>query len=128
MNKSIQILLVEDNLQYVRLFEHLIEVDQSISITIKHAPNLKAAVDLIQKESFDLIVLDLFLPDSRGTQSITTIKQTNASLPIILLTALDDPRVKEEAIEMGVKEYLLKDQIVSQFVPTLQKILIPSQK
>ena len=121
--KPLNILLVEDNLKYVKLFHYLLEEDDSLDIEIQHAPTLDHAMKLLDQKRSDLIVLDLFLPDSRGLDSLRSIQKKYPNIPIVFLTALDDAELKRQALQQGAKGYLLKDQIIEHFIPTVRNLL-----
>ena len=122
--KKVRILLVEDNIKYVNLFNYLLaEEEVTLKIDIINANNLQQALEYIERETFDVIVLDLFLPDSRGLESIARVQEKNPHVPILILTALDDSETKAQALKQGVKGYLPKDQIITHFLPTIRGLV-----
>ncbi len=106
----IKLLLVEDNHAYARLFQRILEDNQG-GWEVKHALLFSEAKQILSQETFDCVLLDLFLPDSQGMDSITQIRKDVPDLPIIILTALYNPDVKAQALRLGAFDYLLKDQI-----------------
>jgi CheY-like chemotaxis protein len=124
-NRNLSILLVEDNPKYARLFECVVLEDQTLPMTIqiKNAKTLQQALQFLDEGSFDIIALDLFLPDSRGLEAIIRIQEKVPDTPVVFLTALDDPKMREKALQQGARGYLLKDQVIDRFVPTMREIL-----
>jgi CheY-like chemotaxis protein len=125
-NKPLNILLVEDNLKYIRLLKSVVEEESKSPINITDANTLEQALGQLNQHSFDMVVLDLFLPDSQGTESLNRIRQQNSKIPVVFLTALDDPHMRQKALQQGAQGYLLKDQIVDSLLPTVHDVLAHS--
>ncbi|MCR4336343.1 MAG: response regulator [Candidatus Omnitrophica bacterium] len=121
-----RILLVEDNLKFVKLIHYFIE-EENDQFQITHAHNLQEALHFLENQEFDVVVLDMYLPDSQGIQSINRLKEKKMNRPIVFLTSLDDPDIRNEAFRNGAGGYLLKDQIVNHFIPTLRNAIQSSQ-
>lgn len=92
------ILLVEDNSQ---LAEY---IALELGGNVKIAGSLEEAKTLLERESFNLVLLDLGLPDSQGLDTIKVIKEFG--LPIVVLTANDT--LAEEACKLEIVDYLVK--------------------
>ncbi len=108
--KNVRILLVEDNaVDALRLKRDLAKANQ-IDFTISHVETLAEAKSSLQKEEFDIVVLDLALPDSRGIESLLELKPLIPDVPIIILSGLDDEALAIEAVRKGAQDYLLKDR------------------
>lgn len=107
MRKEIKILLVEDSPDDVRFaeiqFENIFGSRHSVEVCAYFAK----AFALVQKQYFDIIILDLSLPDSEGLTNFTKLLRS-CSIPIIIYTGLDNELVKNEAIQIGVMDYLIK--------------------
>ncbi len=113
----INLLLVEDDPAYQRIINIVLaKSSHTVSYDIKTANNLAQAVECLNEQQFDVILLDLGLPDSHGTGGIKTIRASCAEAPIIVLTGQTDEEVGLEAIKQGADEYFTKDE-------TLQGIL-----
>ncbi len=70
--------------------------------------NGSTAIDILQKESFDLVLLDLFLPDSDGYQIIDFINAHNPEIPIIVMTGYPSIESAIKALQKGAHDYLRK--------------------
>jgi two-component system, NtrC family, response regulator AtoC len=108
--KNIQILVVEDNsVDAIRFKKALAEADQ-INFTIDDVETLSEAKDRLQEEEFDIVVLDLLLPDSKGIETLLQIKNLVQDLPIIIISGMEDEALAIEAVRKGAQDYLLKDR------------------
>jgi PAS domain S-box-containing protein len=107
----IKILLVEDNPGDARLLqEHLADVT-SVQFELTHAEQLQYSLQLLQQTTFDVILLDLSLPDSSGLDTLAQVRDYAPTLPILVLTGLDDERLAVRAVQKGAQDYCIKGQI-----------------
>jgi two-component system cell cycle sensor histidine kinase/response regulator CckA len=106
-----RVLLVEDNPGDARLL-HIAVADAGAGhIRLVHEERLAPALKRLATESFDVILLDLSLPDAQG---IATLVRTHASaggVPIVVLTGLDDEALAIQALREGAQDYLVKGQV-----------------
>jgi signal transduction histidine kinase len=113
------VLLVEDNPSDARLIEEYLkeqswpELDAETP-TIDHVERLAAATESLTDE-VDAVLLDLGLPDSSGLDTLDSMLDATGTVPVVVLTGLDDETVGIEAVEHGAQDYLVKDDIT----PTL---------
>ncbi len=107
-NNPITILVVEDNPgDYVILKEHL----QRMSLPVKkiiHAVNMEAVSSLITNINFDIVLLDLSLPDSIGIDSVITMDRLLPKTPIVCLSGFSAEDSAVESISLGAQDYLVK--------------------
>ncbi|TKB95983.1 PAS domain-containing response regulator [Pedobacter cryophilus] len=110
--KKYSILVVEDNLGDFTIVEDFLSENIS-NPKISQAKNYKeAAAFLLDKSNhFDVILLDLTLPDLNGTPLISQIIKLSSSCPIIILTGFTDIDFSIQSISLGVSDYLLKDDL-----------------
>jgi signal transduction histidine kinase len=106
----LKVLLVEDNPADARLTRELLREVSSTQVDVAHVVTLRDALDRIAKEHFDVVLQDLSLPDSHGLASLTSMQETNARVPIVVLSGLDDQTVSIEAMQRGAQDYLVKGQ------------------
>ncbi|MDK2917875.1 MAG: hypothetical protein PWQ37_608 [Candidatus Petromonas sp.] len=109
--ECIKILLVEDNLLYVRIINDMLTEYQNIEFLITHVELLKDALNMIDKKKFDVILLDLILPDSQGFDTFRKIKKSSEGIPIILLTGVSDESIALKAVKEGAQDYLNKSEV-----------------
>ncbi|MEO5338048.1 MAG: response regulator [Magnetospirillum sp. WYHS-4] len=113
---TIRVLLVEDNPSDARLVEMMLTEKPDSAFLVDRVARLSDAVRLIGEKSFDVVLLDLGLPDSSGLETASAMVEAAPSLPIVVLTGLDDEEIGMEAVRRGVQDYLVKDHIDSSLV------------
>ncbi len=112
----IKILLVEDNLGDAELLQELLEDVQSAQFSLTHVERLNLALQHLDAgESavpcpYDIVLLDLSLPDSSGLFTLKQVILTAPSVPIVVLTGCDDEQLALQAVREGAQDYLLKGQ------------------
>ncbi len=88
--KTIRVLLVEDNPGDARLLEEaLAEAPASSAFHLTHVQTLAQTLALLGEERFDLLLLDLGLPDSQGLDALTVVRALAPGTAIVVLTGLD---------------------------------------
>src|SRR5664279_4699886 len=90
-------LLVEDNPADARLIREMLKGPPAGAFEVEHVASLTAALARLGQEAFDVILLDLDLPDSQGIKTLTLAQEAGNGLPIVVLTGLDDERIALEA-------------------------------
>src|SRR5665647_189114 len=113
MNQQInpyRILVVEDNPgDYVLLKEYLQLGKLSVE-KIFHAADMAAAKAFVKDNSFDIVFLDLTLPDSTGVDSVITLNRLLPKTPIIVLSGLSTIEIATKSISLGAQDYLMKGE------------------
>ena len=107
--ETINVLLVDDDKgdrQLVKLA--LAKSSQSVQFKIETAQNLSEATELSSNNVYDIILLDLGLPDSQGIETVQKVHKINPNTPIVVLTGLDDENIGLKAIKIGAEDYLTK--------------------
>lgn len=105
MEKNIKILVVEDDLALSAGL--CFELDAGGYLTVA-AYNCKKAVQLIENEHFDLVILDVNLPDGNGFDLCREFKLKKPELPVIFLTANDLESDVLNGFDMGAEDYVTK--------------------
>ncbi|MEH2386874.1 MAG: hybrid sensor histidine kinase/response regulator [Nostoc sp.] len=109
---SVKILLIEDNLPYARLLEEFImQEDHSQEFTLVHVKRLGEALQELTQRNYNVILLDLTLPDSEGLLSLPPLIGQAPSIPIVVLTNTNDEQLAIEAVRQGAQDYLIKRQV-----------------
>ena len=106
-----RVLLVEDNVVHARVARTLLQDDPSFEL--EQSSKLSHAVDRLSVERFDVVLLDLFLPDSQGLDTYLRVAEAAPEAAVLILTALDDDGIALEAIQRGAQDFLLKDSIAT---------------
>lgn len=105
MGMSRRILLVEDNLLTAKGLSYSLERE---GYAVEVAENVNAANTCLQMSNYDLILLDVGLPDGNGFDIAKTIADKKLTLPIIFLTARDDEADVLRGLELGATDYIIK--------------------
>ncbi|MBD3168930.1 MAG: response regulator [candidate division Zixibacteria bacterium] len=105
-----KILLVEDNQDDAILFNEMLAELHYFDIDLEHVGDMKSALVSLSKRDFDLILLDLSLPDSWGVNTLFKIHLNAPDIPIVILTGTDDDDTAMEAFKAGAYNYLIKDE------------------
>jgi len=109
-----RILLVEDNPGDVRLLIELLhENGKKQNYSLEHVDRIEKALQRIAQVNFDVLLLDLSLPDSIGLDTVRQICGAAPHLPIIVLTGLEDDMLALESVQTGAQDYLVKGQVNS---------------
>lgn len=107
--KQIKLLLVEDDPGDSRLVQlELKELSPSLEFTVKIAETLAGGIQCLQDDHFDIVFLDLGLPDSHGLMSVDKVCTSYPQIPVVVMTGLTDEHAGVEAIRKGASDYLVK--------------------
>ena len=109
----VKVLLIEDNLAEARLMRELLKESPAKQFELAHVQRLREALDQLHEDCFDVVLLDLTLPDSAGLGSLIPLLKTVPSLPIVVLTNTNDDDLALEAVRQGAQDYLVKRQVNS---------------
>ncbi|HIK38468.1 MAG: hybrid sensor histidine kinase/response regulator [Geminocystis sp.] len=109
----LNILLVEDNLpDAILIAKHLSKIEKP-RLSLCHVSTCREAVRCLEEEKFDVILLDLSLPDSFQLDTVKKISAEAENTAIIILTGLDDEKVALDSLREGAQDYLVKNEINS---------------
>ena len=107
----VKILLIEDSLAEARLLQEVLKGFKLSQFSLIHVKRLEEGLRKLSQEIFDVILLDLTLPDSQGLESLPLLMQQAPSLPIVVLTNNNDDKLALEAVRQGAQDYLVKRQV-----------------
>ncbi|MEO8286751.1 MAG: PAS domain S-box protein [Chloroflexota bacterium] len=106
----LRVLLVEDNPSFADLMEAILNEGDYGNFYAVRAARLSDARDLMKESEFDVVLLDLSLPDSTGINTLTLLHQENPNLPVVVLTGTQDENLALDALRNGAQDYLVKGQ------------------
>jgi diguanylate cyclase (GGDEF)-like protein len=104
----IRALLVEDEFLQALAVQRLVSEATGGRAEVVIAERLQAALDLLGHESFDVVLLDLMLPDAGDLQGLNSIVQKAPRLPVVILTGLGHDELVQRAFDQGAQDYLVK--------------------
>jgi DNA-binding response OmpR family regulator len=119
-----KILLIEDDTQLVDLIKiHLSDLHCEISSTSLGEDGLKKAI----QQTFDLIILDIMLPDINGLEICRRIRIQNTVTPILMLTAKTEEMDKVLGLELGADDYMTKPFSIREFIARVKAVFRRSE-
>ena len=112
----IKVLLVEDNLGDVRLVYEGFAEAALAEFHMTHVRRLGDALEYLQREACDVLLLDLGLPDSHGLETVTLARAQAPRVPIVVLTGFEDESLAVEALKCGAQDYIAKAELDSKLL------------
>lgn len=108
--KNIRILLIDDDRCYCTIVATALAHGKGPArFTVRTGGSLMEALELLDRKSFDLLLLDLGLPDSQGLDTFEKIHSAYPDIPVVIVTSLEDQQTGVEAIKKGASDYLVKN-------------------
>jgi signal transduction histidine kinase len=115
--KALRVLLVEDNAGDARLLREMFSTERPGSFELTHLLRMSEAMAHLAKGGVDVLLLDMGLPDAHGLDTVRQAHTAAPSVPLIVLTGLDDEALAAEAMKEGAQDYLIKGQIENRALP-----------
>jgi len=116
IDQVFKVLLVEDNPGDAFLIQQQFSVAKSYRYQLTHVDYLEKATSSLSQSSFDIILLDLSLPDGQGLETLKIIKEHSLSTPIVILSGLNDEALAIQAVRQGAQDYLFKGQVTGELL------------
>ncbi len=110
-DRQINVLLVEDNPGDARLIQEEFNEARYGRFKIEWVDRLGKGLEALTNARFDVILLDLSLPDSTGLDTLVKVQEHSPDLPIVVLTGLDDESKAVTAMKEGAQDYLVKGNV-----------------
>lgn len=108
---TISILIVEDNPADVLIIQEYLSEKKGGKFRFAETASLLSALDMLLNNSYDVILLDLSLPDSSGLDTVRQIIGASAETPLVVLTGLQDEELALQAVRYGAQDYLEKQEL-----------------
>lgn len=109
--QNIRVLLIEDDEgDFILIREHLSE-EKRVAFRLERVDRLSTAIELLGRSQFDIVLLDLGLPDSSGPETFDRLHEACQDTPVIILTGLDDEELAVEKMKSGAQDYMVKGEI-----------------
>ncbi len=108
------LLLVEDDDDHARLVEEILAGGAEGAYRLRRARDLAGARTELDRHPADCILLDLFLPDGQGLDSLAQMTALDPMVPIVILTSLADEQLGLQAVHEGAQDYLVKGSVDGQ--------------
>lgn len=109
--RPLKVLLVEDNPLYRRLIEKLLAASHTPTFDVTSVECLSTALACLSRQAFDVVLLDLQLPDSEPHETFFRLRSHASDTAIVIQTGLDDVSLALHAVNGGAQDYLIKDRV-----------------
>jgi len=116
MKETLHILLIEDNPGDAELMRVILEDIADPQYLIRNVQRLAVALEVVRHDHFDIIILDLGLPDSSGLATLRAVIEAAPELPVVVLTGMLDEQIGLDAVKAGAQDFLIKGQIGAQLL------------
>ncbi len=104
----INVLLIEDNPGDQNLIQELLHEARKPRLRLDCVARLSTGQERLAENNFDVVLLDLSLPDSIGLETFLRLRKSAPQFPVIVLTGLDDGEIAVQAVREGAQDYLFK--------------------
>lgn len=111
MTQPIDLLLIEDHAAEVRLLREMLRDGGLSDCRMTHVPRVEAALERLSQSSFHLIVMDLSLPDARGYEAFSRVRERASGIPIVVLSGSVDVELNRRVLADGAAAFLDKNEI-----------------
>ena len=108
---SIRILLIEDNPGDARLVKEMLAEGDQGSFSLSHVERLTEGLARLKEDDFQVVLLDLSLPDAQGLDTVTQVCTQAPHVPVLVFTGCDDETLAIRAVQVGAQDYLVKGQM-----------------
>ena len=126
--KGKKILLVEDDPGDVYYFKELVSDETDIDEMLKTVGTLSEAVHILKVEHFDLVILDLGLPDSIGLQTFNAVHARFPDVAVLVLSDMDDADLALQAVSSGAQDYLVKGALEQRLIIRSMRYAVERQR
>ena len=117
-----KILIIEDEEPIRRVLVRILS-DEDSSFEIQEASDGKKGIDLIKKESFDLVLCDIKMPKLDGIELLQRTRKTNTSLPFIMLTGHGNIETAVESMKLGAYDFISKPPDLNRLINSVRNAL-----
>src|SRR5262245_29060464 len=130
--QTLKILLIEDNSDDLRLIKKILAEpifpQAKTAFDISQVERLDRALLILTQQPFDLILMDLSLPDSRGLETVERILQAVPQLPVVVRSGMEDQELAIEAVKLGAQDYLVKGHAEEYLLPRALRYAIERKR
>ena len=108
---TLNVLLLEDSSSEARLILEMLPPHNGSPIQVEWVKLLADAMQHLAQSDFDAVLMDLTLPDSDGLGTLKCLLDAHPTIPVVVLTGMDDDRLALEALRCGAQDYVLKTEL-----------------
>jgi len=111
MDERIAILILEDDLAFAEVLGQLLPDAVHRPIRLQHVTRVRDALQALRAERFDVILLDLNVPDSTGGATLSRVLPHAGGTPVVVLTSVDDEALAIESVREGAQDFVVKAEV-----------------
>ena len=126
--EQFKILLVENQDVFAELTRENLARVSNPCFLVTHVKRLSEASRRLAGEAFDVVLLDLFLPDSLGLETYAAVQKLAPALPVVAIASTDDEELALEAVRLGAQDYLVKGQLDGRTLARVIRYAIERQR
>ncbi len=115
---NFNILIVDDNRINQIVTQNILKKK---GYTCDLASNGMDSIDMLKKESYDLVLMDINMPEMNGLEATKVIRTFNTNIPIIALTAVEEGEIRDQALSVGMNDVIIKPYDTQQFFQTIMR-------
>lgn len=119
MKRVIKILVADNHLVVRHGVRIMLENQNEFVQVITEAENGAEVIDIVLKNSFDVILLDIEMPRLDGISALRTLRDKNVDVPVLVMSIHDDRSIVQRVIDAGANGYILKDVGIEEIVKAL---------
>ena len=117
-----KVLIIEDDPMVAMINEQYINKNKNFEIVGKFSDGI-SALNFLEKNSVDLLILDVYMPKMDGFETLRRIRNNQIDVDAIMVTAANDRESLEEALHLGIVDYLVKPFTFDRFQMALEKYI-----
>jgi len=114
--RKLDVLVVEDNVPDARFVRLAMGLVTGVAIEVTEAKRLADALEALEQRPFDVVLLDLGLPDSQGLSTFSLLHSRFRDVPVVILSGLADDTTMFDAVRLGAQDYLIKGDFDAQLL------------
>ncbi len=119
-SEIIKILLIEDDPNIAGLIKYYLNSYRKYSFTVDWAENAEKGIGKLSSENtYDLILLDYYLPEMNGVEVLKIIKSRNIDTSVIMLSSAKEKEVMSEVLKLGALDYYMKEDVIGPLLPVI---------
>lgn len=116
----LKVAIAEDDFRVAELHEKFLSKINGVELVGK-AKSGRETLELVNRVSIDLLLLDIYMPDMLGIDLIEIIKKKNPKIGMIMITAANEKSMVETALQIGVFDYIIKPVKIERFIAAIER-------
>src|SRR5262245_3434749 len=106
----LRVLIVEDDAAEVELLTHTLQSSEA-GVAVHAVQSLDDAIHFLSHQKLDVVIVNLFLRDSRGLQTFTELRERFSDIPFVIISSPDDLSSATQAVRAGARDFIIKGRV-----------------